>query len=645
MPLVGPARRHGRRRVELVVERERRLLSRQADRPEADVQDGLDALGAPRARLRLEGLVQPQDLPGGRRARDDRVVGGVGRRARRDEQGLLQAAPVVGVRVCARPLGDDAGLVGHVEVAVRRAELDRVAEAARRGVRVVLRRAARVVELVAVLRRVAGGGAHLIADRLELRLVGRGAGGAGSGRAQDERGDVVQRDERRDLVRADEVPDGLDLGLRARRGPVVALRRDVGRAARAAPVVAVVAVGVDAPGELARQRRREDLAVAVLAPVGELAAERGDRLDERDVRVLAELVAEVEGVARGDEAVGVDERQDDDALLGEQAGDAGVALLLHEHVGELHRGLHRRPLAGVVDRHEEVHGPPVVVVDVLGDLDPRDLAALVARAEDDLAHEAGVGVDEALELGLHLLVRAVRRAARRQRRAGGADARRVAAVGGARGREGLREVADADRVAQAGGDDLGQVGRAGHEDVGPAEPARVGDVEAGGLERVELLLGAVHAQQLQQAGELGQREGRQAKRRARVASGLRARAAADGVQALALGHAGLHDLTATERARRAERAAREVAQLEIPVAGAAQAHVEKARLRRRVRRRCARSALLRRQRLGDRRQRLRGDGGTGGRREEEPGNRAESEEHEPWHRNPFARGTAANSAE
>ena len=57
--------------------------------------------------------------------------------------------------VVADPLVDDARLVGHVELAALGADLDRVAERALAAVGPVLGRAGRVVELPAVLRRVA----------------------------------------------------------------------------------------------------------------------------------------------------------------------------------------------------------------------------------------------------------------------------------------------------------------------------------------------------------------------------------------------------------------------------------------------------------------------------------------------------------
>ena len=139
-------------------------------------------------------------------------------------------------------------------------------------------------------------------------------------------------------------------------------------------------------------------------PVG--SPERGD------------LVRRREGAAGDDEAVRVDQRDDDDALGGEQLGDARVGLVLGELVGELHGRLAGGPLAGVVDAHDEVDGPAVVAVDVVGDLDAGDVAALEGLADRDGPDEAGVVVDELLELRAVVVVLAVGGAAGRQRAAG-----------------------------------------------------------------------------------------------------------------------------------------------------------------------------------------------------------------------------------
>ena len=211
-----PRAGHRRRAVELVVEHERRLLAAEADRFER-AQDRIDAGQAIRARARLEAAHQAQHLARRRATAQDRVVGRVGRRLGGDQQPLAQSAATAGMRVVAGPFGDRADRVGHVEVPVRRAHLDGVAVAARRGVALVVGRPRRVVELEAVLRLVARRAADRVADRLQPRLVGRQPGAAHARRAQDERRDVVDRHERRHLVRADVVPDRLGLGLRARR--------------------------------------------------------------------------------------------------------------------------------------------------------------------------------------------------------------------------------------------------------------------------------------------------------------------------------------------------------------------------------------------------------------------------------------------
>ena len=79
------------------------------------------------------------------------------------------------------------------------------------------------------------------------------------------------------------------------------------------------------------------------------------------------------------EAVGVDDRDDDDARLLQQVGDAGVPpVVAHQVVGELHRHLARRPLARVVQAHHEEHGlaARLGALDVVRDLDAVDGAAL-----------------------------------------------------------------------------------------------------------------------------------------------------------------------------------------------------------------------------------------------------------------------------
>ncbi len=313
-----------------------------------------------------------------------------------------------------------------------------------------------------------------------------------------------------------------------------------------------------------------------------------DRLDERDVRLLGEqAVAEIERAPRGDVAVGVDDRHDDDPLAPQQGSDAGCGLLLHEHLGELHCGLRGGPLAGVMEPHREEHRTTVGAVDVARDLDARDLAPLIGRAEDDLAHEPRMLGDELLELGLDVVVRAVARATRGQRRARRAGARRGAPVGSARVRKRRLEVRDAGLDTQARQAQRRELDGARDDDVGPAAAAVLGHVEAGALERFELRLAAAHAHELRRAGrQLGQRREHNPQRdagapaRAGVAAGLDDELASGPQPAL-------DDLAAAEAARGGDPVAGAVAQEQIPVAAAAQARVEHADHRRAVRRRGA----------------------------------------------------------
>ena len=519
------------------------------------------------ARPGVERAGQPQHAARRRGARQPRVVGRAGRRLGADQQRLTQAAAVLGVVVVAGPLVDHAGLVGHVEVAALGADLDRVAVAAGGRVRVVLGRAGRVVELEAVLRRVAGGVGHRVADLLHALLVGRLAAVVQPRRAQDERGDVVQRDEVGHLVGADVVPHRLHLGLRARPGAVVRLGRRVLAGAVAAPEIAVVAVGVDAPLQLARQVAAGVLAVAVLAPVGEQAAGRGDRLDEGRVRVLAgELVARVERAARRDEAVGIDQRDDDDALGVEDVLDARIAARLGEQVGELHRRLGRRPLARVVQRHEEEDRPSVGAADVVGDLDALDLAALERLADHQRPHRVRMVGCGLLELVLDLGVGAVRRAARRERR-GAVHPRGIARVGAPGGGVGVLEVGDAHVVAQAQPAQRVELRGPVDDHVDPVRAPVLGHVEAGELvEPLDLARVAVDAHELGRGaglrrGDVGERE---AHGRPGGAPGAPA-ALRD--QAVAGAHPGSGDLARAKALGRGDAPARgAVAQQQVPVA-------------------------------------------------------------------------------
>ena len=299
--------------------------------------------------------------------------------------------------------------VGEGRVEVGRADLERVAERAGRVVGPVLGRAGRVVEAVGRLVDVAVLARHLRAEALEDLLVDRRALRGDSRRPQDEAGEGVVGDERGDLTVRDQRADVPRLRLRERAGAAVVLRGGHRARAGAAPEAAVVAVRVDA--RLLQPDRglhaAAGLAVveeaAVLAPVLVRVADDVDRLLGVVAAAAAGRALELARLAGGVEAVGVDDRDDDRPRLGDEAGGALVALLhpVDQLIGPLERVLAGRPLAGVMDA--ELHEDRLAVVvrlDVPGDLDPLDHAALVGllRQREDAHHLRVLGGQR-----LHLL--------------------------------------------------------------------------------------------------------------------------------------------------------------------------------------------------------------------------------------------------
>ena len=193
-------------------------------------------------------------------------------------------------------------------------DLEREAQAARGPVGPVLGRAGRVVELVAEDAHVAVLAGHGVTQRLEDRLVDRGAELLQARRAQHEPRCRVVGDQRRGLARGDDVADVARLGLGERAGAAVALRDRVGVRAGAAPQAAVVAVGVHA-GLGEADRRLQAVALgrvvgqpAVLAPV----LERVRRDVGRVVAAAAVAAAlRLARLARDVEAVRVHDRDHD----------------------------------------------------------------------------------------------------------------------------------------------------------------------------------------------------------------------------------------------------------------------------------------------------------------------------------------------
>ena len=186
---------------------------------------------------------------------------------------------------------------------------------------------------------------------------------------------------------------------------------DSGSEYGAAPAVALgCRIAVLDPGRPSRRRscgsgrRRSVRAVqgiavgrarrpAVLAPVG-----GGGRAPGAAVAFGSSSSGLVPKRARGDEPVGVHDRDDDHADVWRAVRDPRVArvVALDEVARELHRELARRPLAGVVEAEVEEDGAAVVgAVHVCGDLDALDRPALEGRADRDRADERGVRVASA----------------------------------------------------------------------------------------------------------------------------------------------------------------------------------------------------------------------------------------------------------
>jgi hypothetical protein len=207
---------------------------------------------------------------------------------------------------------------------------------------------------------------------------------------------------------------------------------------------------------------------------------------------------------------------------------------------------------------------------VVGDLHAGDLAALEGLAEHDGPDEARMVGDERLQLALEVLVGAVLGAAARQR--GVADRGGVRGVGAARPRVGALQVGDPRTERQAGRLQLGELRGPGHEHVGPAGAAVVGDVEAEALERLELRGRAVHALQARGAGRQRRRlDVGEPPPQARGARGAVA-AAGDRGDALAGRDPRLAELRAAEPAAGGQLATGgRVAQDEVPVALAGEA--------------------------------------------------------------------------
>ena len=313
--------------------------------------------------------------------------------------------------------------------------------------------------------------------------------------------------------------------------------------ARAAPEPAVVAVRVGA--QLAEREQPADPARGVLAvdhaAVAPLVGEAGVGEDRRRVAgVAAGLLAERPGIDRGlagqVEAVRVDDRHDDRPGPILQAVDARVlGVVERQVVRELQGALARRPLASVVDAHDREHRLAVGRVDVLGDLDAVDLAALVGLVgQRERLDAVRVVADELLERRLVLPQMPVGVVARGQRR--GRPGRGVGLVG-LRVLGGLRDdVRHADAVGQALAGELVGVGGAVRQDLDEVGSAVLGLIEA---ERVEQVLGRrrrrvdPHDRELVRRAAGRQRRGRDRQARgagrARYAAGLdRQRAAARG---------------------------------------------------------------------------------------------------------------------
>src|SRR6185503_5460554 len=144
----------------------------------------------------------------------------------------------------------------------------------------------------------------------------------------------------------DEVPDDPGLGRREGRRATVGLRGGAaGRAAAAAPLVAVVAVEVRA------HVRGTGVGLAVLAP--------------RAVAAGGDVVLR---------AVRVHRRDDPDLAAVHDGADPGVGrVVVRVQVQQVDRHLHGQVLAGVVVGVVEHLGLGLVGADVVGDLDGHDV--------------------------------------------------------------------------------------------------------------------------------------------------------------------------------------------------------------------------------------------------------------------------------
>ena len=238
----------------------------------------------------------------------------------------------------------------------------------------------RLLGRVAVLRGLGAAEGH---ERLpvEGRHVGRHVAVRVAVGPQDQLAVGVERDVRLDLLDAvdhatrDEVPERARLGRRpGRRAAVLERRRAAGRAAAAAPLVAVVAVEVGADGGRARVR------LAVLAPGAE--------------RVAGEVEAH---------PVRVEGEDDEDLAAVDEAAHGPVRRVVAGQPAEgRERLLDREVLARVVERVDEDLGLRLVVVDVVTDLRRPDVPALVALADGEHVDEVGVVRLRLLDLGDHL---------------------------------------------------------------------------------------------------------------------------------------------------------------------------------------------------------------------------------------------------
>ena len=264
-------------------------------------------------------------------------------------------------------------------------------------------------------------------------------------------------DQRGHLARGHEPPDvsGLGLGKGAVAAIVLGVVAERGRAARRrpgpAPEAAVVAVGVRAELREANVRASGLHAVALLGIVAlgivHPAVLAVILVGEDEVGPLVRpATAVVHGagrLARGVEALGVDDRHHDRAHIAHQPADTSVVGLVavDQLVGPLDGVLGRRPLAGVVGAHLQKHRLAVAALCVGGDLDSLDAVA------GERLERQGDRLDDARIVGrqlLHLVV-VVGEPAIAAR----------AAAGQGRGGGGLAEAAVGSPVAGAAGGEVG----------------------------------------------------------------------------------------------------------------------------------------------------------------------------------------------